>query len=175
MEPRILICAIPDEVRGLVGININFSGVGKINAAWTTHKVITQFHPKLIINYGTAGTLKKSLRGLVRVTGFVDRDMDATPLGFELGQTPFEPGVLIGKPGLICGSGDTFATKKPRIGCDIVDMEAYAIAKICKEYNVDFRCYKYVTDGVNINSPEDWQKNLQNGCKEFERDVLNTL
>ena len=43
-----------------------------------------------MINYGTAGNLNKKLKGLVEVTQFFQRDMDASPLGFKIGQTPFD-------------------------------------------------------------------------------------
>ena len=86
---------------------------------------------KTIINYGTSGAVG-NLSGLIEPTGFVDRDMDVRPLGFELGQTPFEEGIRIGHKGIIVGSGDTFATSTPEIKCDLVDMEAYAIARVCK-------------------------------------------
>ena len=56
----------------------------------TLKKVIKNYAPSLIINYGTAGSLNKELRGLVEVTRFFQRDMDATPLGFKIGQTPFD-------------------------------------------------------------------------------------
>ena len=59
---------------------------------------------KTIINYGTAGAVG-NLSGLIEPTGFVDRDMDVRPLGFELGQTPFEEGIRIGHRGIIVGSG----------------------------------------------------------------------
>ena len=102
---------------------------------------------KKIINFGTAGAIS-NVTGLVEVTGYVDRDMDVRALGFKLGQTPFEEGVMIGRRGLVVGSGDSFAIEKPEIKCDIVDMEAYAIARVCKKYDVEltdegFECSCY--------------------------------
>ena len=43
----------------------------------TTEQVIKDYKPKVIINYGTAGSPNPNITGLVKVTGFVDRDMDA--------------------------------------------------------------------------------------------------
>jgi len=110
MEKLVVLCAIPEEVEGLYGTIVHFTGVGKINAAAETEKIINDSKPELIINYGTAGAVNKNISGLVEVTGFVDRDMDATPLNFKLGQTPYETDIMIGKPGIVCASGDTFAT-----------------------------------------------------------------
>ena len=168
MNNTIVLCAIPQEVEGLFYTEIFFSGVGKINAAATTEKIIQEHKPKLIINYGTAGSLDPSIKGLVKVTGFVDRDMDARPLGFDLGQTPFEDGVLIGKCGIVCGTGDTFATSTPEIGCDIVDMESFAIAKTCLKEGVTFKCFKYISDSTDENSANDWELNVRKGNELFK-------
>ena len=66
--------------------------------------------------------------------------MDASPLGFEVGQTPFEEDIEItfGREGVTCGTGDEFVTSTPKLKTDIVDMEAFAIAKVCKLKNIDF-------------------------------------
>ena len=33
----------------------------------------------------------------------------------------------------ICGTGDSFETGLPKVSCDLVDMEGYALAKVCKK------------------------------------------
>jgi hypothetical protein len=38
MEKLVVLCAIPEEVEGLYGTVIHFTGVGKINAASETEK-----------------------------------------------------------------------------------------------------------------------------------------
>ena len=163
------------EIEGLYYTDVFLTGVGKINAAATTEQVIKDYKPKVIINYGTAGSLNPNITGLVKVTGFVDRDMDARPLNFKLGQTPYEKDIMLGTPEVVCGTGDTFATSKPKIDCDIVDMEAYAIAKICKKYEVDFLCYKYISDSADTKASNDWEKNVAKGCKLFKEEVLDKL
>ena len=90
-----LIIALPQEAEGIEGYSVYLSGCGKVNATIATMKAIHDGH-NLIINYGSAGSVSDVI-GLVEVTGYVDRDMDAIALGCELGQTPFEEGVLIGK------------------------------------------------------------------------------
>jgi len=177
MKKTIILCALPQEVEGLYDTEIFFTGVGKINAASKTEEIIREYKPDLIINYGTAGAVNPSVSGLVQATGFVDRDMDATPQGFKLGQTPFESedGILLGTSILVCGSGDTFAVEKPKIDCDIVDMEAYAIAKICKKHKVNFLCFKYISDLADGDAPDDWAKNVAKGCKQFKEQVIDNI
>ena len=106
-----IIIALPEEAEGLKGHSIYLSGCGKVNATIATMEAIDA-GAKRIINYGTAGAVE-DISGLVEVTGYVDRDMDVRPLGFKLGQTPFEEGIRIGKRGLVVGSGDSFAVGKP--------------------------------------------------------------
>lgn len=175
MINTIVLCAIPEEIEGLYYTDVFFTGVGKINAATTTTQIIKDYKPKLIINYGTAGSIKPNINGLVQVTGFVDRDMDARPLNFKLGQTPYEKDIMLGQPDVVCGTGDTFATSKPKIDCDVVDMESYAIAKVCKKYEVEFLCYKYISDSADSNASDDWAKNVAKGCKLFKEEVLDKL
>lgn len=175
MNNTIVLCALPQEVEGLYNTEIFFTGVGKINAASTTEQIIKDYKPKLVINYGTAGAVNSNIKGLVQVTGFVDRDMDARPLNFKLGQTPFEKDIMLGTPEVVCGTGDTFATEKPAIDCDVVDMEAYAIAKICKKHKVEFLCYKYISDSADDSASTDWEQNVAKGCKQFKEQVLDKL
>ena len=111
----LILVAIKEELskKDLPNIQIHYTGVGKINAAIKTLKVIKNYAPSLIINYGTAGSLNKELRGLVEVTRFFQRDMDATPLRFKIGQTPFDDisEISFGSEGYTCGTGDSFLTK----------------------------------------------------------------
>ena len=162
-----LIIALPEEAEGIEGYPIYLSGCGKVNAAIATMKAVNDGH-KSIINFGSAGTVS-DITGFVEVTGYVDRDMDARALGCDLGQTPFEDGILIGNTGIVCGSGDKFATSKPEIACDIVDMEAYAIAKICLKERINFRSFKYISDSADENSASDWEENIHKGNTLFQQ------
>ena len=163
----VLVIALPEESEGIQGYPIYLSGCGKVNATIATMRAIRDGHD-YIINFGSAGSVT-DVTGLVEVTGYVDRDMDARALNCELGQTPFECGIMIGKPGIVCGSGDTFAISKPEIECDIVDMEAYAIAKTCMKEEVKFRSFKYLSDSTDENSANDWEENVHKGNSLFQQ------
>tara|TARA_B100001769_G_scaffold236173_1_gene200862 strand:+ start:475 stop:1014 length:540 start_codon:yes stop_codon:yes gene_type:complete len=164
----IFIAALPAETPNL--INFHYSGVGKINATMKVLELIRNYKPYKIVNYGTAGSISKELSGLIKCTSFVQRDMDARGLmDFKLGETPFDQISTISfeGEGYICGTGDSFAQTSIEINCDVVDMEAYAIAKVCKLKGIDFECYKYISDYVDENSDQDWQKNCAKGAKLF--------
>ena len=53
------------------------------------------------------------------------------------------------------------------IPADVVDMEAYAIAKVCKKHNIEFLCYKFVSDGANSDSLSDWRTTVSLGQEHY--------
>ena len=177
---RILILvAVKEELseNDLPDLNVHYTGVGKINASFKTLEIIKECSPTHIINYGTAGSLNEGLKGLVEVTRFFQRDMDATSLGFKIGQTPFDDiaEIDLGNYGFSCGTGDSFVTQIPTLKTDLVDMEAYAIAKICYMKDVKFRCFKYISDNADTDAHDDWIKNVAEGKKLFIKKMKNLL
>ena len=50
-------------------------------------------------------------------------------------------------------------------GNDMADMEAYALASVCEDYNVPFRCFKYISDDGN---PKQWEENCKKGVELFK-------
>ena len=167
----LILVALKDELDAneIGDFKVYYSGVGKVNAAIKTLPVIQKHSPDLIINFGTAGSLNPRLSGLLEVGSFYQRDMNASPLGFEVGQTPFEEDIEItfGREGVTCGTGDKFVTSTPILKTDIVDMEAYAIAKVCKLKNIDFRCFKFISDNADNEAKDDWVDNVSLGAKLF--------
>ena len=180
IKNRVLILvAVKEELceKDLPNFNIHYTGVGKINASFKTSEIIKEYSPTHIINYGTAGSLNKELRGLVEVTRFFQRDMDATSLGFKIGQTPFDDiaEIDLGSRGVSCGTGDSFVTQIPKLKTDLVDMEAYAIAKICHMKHVKFRCFKYISDNADADANDDWIENVSAGKQLFIEKMKNLL
>ena len=165
------------NAKDLPGLHIHYTGVGKINASIKTLEVIKEYSPAHIINYGTAGKLNNKLKGLVEVNRFFQRDMDATSLGFNIGQTPFDDieEINFGNNGFSCGTGDSFVTQPPKLKTDLVDMEAYPIAKICYIKNVKFRCFKYISDNADAQANDDWSENVSAGKKLFIERIKNLL
>ena len=164
---KLFIAAIKKETIGLD--YFKHIGVGKINATYHTLRLIKAHKPKIIINYGTAGAINNELKGIVECTKFYQRDMDVRGLNFALGETPFDSikEIIISKNGSSCGTGDSFVNKKIDMKIDVVDMEAYAIAKVCMLENIKFRCFKYISDNADKNANIDWNKNLTLGAKAF--------
>jgi adenosylhomocysteine nucleosidase len=93
-------------------------------------------------------------------------------LGFAIGQTPFEKGVVLLNgdiEDMCCSTGDNFVNDitKEEVISDVVDMEAYAIAKACKQADVNFRCFKYISDSADENANDDWAKTVADGEEHY--------
>jgi len=174
MNKILIVCALTKETQSKLMINDLphlYTGVGKINATYELTRTLLDDRNDfdLVINYGTAAS--KTYSGLVDCTRFRQRDMDARPLGFDIGETPFDnkPPMVdfshiknpIGK-NLTCYTGDSFVTDIKDM--DVVDMESYALAKVCKRLDIDFVSYKYISDDGNA---DDWEKNCGIGVDKF--------
>lgn len=171
--------ALPNESKGLfeqAGIEVHYSGIGKVNAAFKAFEVIQKTGCKVLLNLGTAGSSHFDAHALVEVTQFVQRDMDVSPLGFAVGVTPMDDdhpaeirldSYFQHLPAGICGTGDSFEIGQPKVPCNLVDMEGYAIAKVCKKLGVRLVSVKYITDGANETAHLDWEENLLLGARKL--------
>jgi adenosylhomocysteine nucleosidase len=162
------------------GVEIMYSGVGKINAAITSIKAIHQYSPKRILNFGTAGKIRPELQGLLEIGKVIQRDMDAEPLA-PRGSTPFctRPQEYLSTGQFLCGSGDSFVTSKdPWLqsqGVDVVDMELFAIAAIAYEHHIPWQSFKYITDEANESSGSEWQAKVHHGQDLFLEQIQDIL
>jgi len=166
---KLFVAALKEET---VGLDYFYhTGVGKINATYNLIKLIHKYKPIEVINYGTAGAIKKGLSGIVECTKFYQRDMDVRGLlDLKLGETPFDNlnGIINSEDGYSCGSGDNFVNKQIEMEIDLVDMEAYALAKVCKLEGIDFKCFKFISDNADSNASLDWIENCKKGAKLFQ-------
>ncbi len=182
--PNVLVVmAVPAESAGVfeaAGVPVLYCGVGKINAAVALTRELRRYdhHAQplpLVLNVGTAGSPAHATGSLLECHEFMQRDMDASGLGFALGVTPFDevpPRLTFARrfPQLtaaVCGSGDSFVTSVSPADWAVVDMEAYALAKVCWIEKARFACVKYVTDGADHAAAHHWQSNLHKAAEEF--------
>jgi adenosylhomocysteine nucleosidase len=179
----LIVMALPQESRGLLesaGADVLYTGVGKVNAAATLARRLAEIRCAgialpLVVNMGTAGSRRIPAHTLVAVTRFSQRDMDVSGLGFAAGVTPFDPAPavlevpsLLGHlPGVLCSTADSFATHLHEVSGDVVDMEAFALARVCLAEEARFACVKYVTDGADSDSATHWEAALDNAAHAF--------
>ncbi len=162
------------------GVEVLYTGVGKVNAAIALARRLAELgrdggRLPLVVNFGTAGSASLPAQALVACRRFVDRDMDVGALGLAPGVTPFDPlppvlefpAAFPGLPEAVCGSGDSFSTEHGGFDCDVVDMEAYALAKACRIEGAGFACAKYVSDGADANAARHWKENVAGAADRF--------
>ena len=197
----LIVCALKQETQGQLtegsinDWNVLYTGVGKVNATYKLTERLADYHyvePKLVINYGTAGSRKIKKEQLVDCTKFIQRDMDVRGLGFMKHQTPYEsingmviqyrtepPSPLFNPIGknYTCGTGDSFveSLEKGDTNINVFDMEAYALAKVCRNFDVPFISFKYITDNVNEHSAKDWTENCSAGIHLFKSQILSKI
>ncbi len=181
----LVVVALRAEAAGVfeaAGVPVLYCGVGKVNAAIALARELSRYSLRdqpmpLVLNFGSAGSRCFDTGTLVACHQFVQRDMDVRGLGFALGTTPYDdaPAMLCFDPlftqlpAAVCGSGDSFATTAAAVDCAVVDMEAYALAKVCWREGAQFACVKYVSDGADHTAASDWQRNVHKAADEFLR------
>jgi adenosylhomocysteine nucleosidase len=183
LPSTLVVMALPVESSGVLeaaGVPVLYCGVGKVNAAIALTQELARYAQQdqempLVVNFGSAGSRCHPSGTLVSCHAFVQRDMDVSGLGFPLGVTPYDeaPSMLIFDPvfahlpAALCGSGDSFAMAEIAVDCEVLDMEAYALAKVCWHEEARFGCVKYVTDGADTSAAEDWQRNVHRAAEQF--------
>ena len=180
-EDTIIVTALAGELPEALPEKVLFTGVGKVNATYVLTRYLTS-HPEIkrVINYGTCGGAYNVKPGtLVKATTFLQGDMNC---GNKLAQGPgitFGDDVAVsgridfGTDGVICRTQDQFVEDFEALEIfqhlvndetfNIVDMEAYALAKVCAMMGKDFICYKFVSDTADENAADDWHENVAKG------------
>ncbi len=175
----LLVFALESEAQDLfLDLNPVFSGVGKVNASYRLMKALSAWRhekgkdPDLVLSLGSAGSTHFNFGEVVNCTRFIQRDFDTTDLGSQPYETPFEETSVCLENGIafdgfsqgVCGSGDNFVTKGEACDWNLVDMEAYALAKICCCEKVPFACFKYITDGADDRAASLWKEKHGNSA-----------
>jgi adenosylhomocysteine nucleosidase len=183
-QPKpLIVMALPQESRGALeraGAQLLYTGVGKVNAAAALARRLAELRcagtaPTRVVNLGTAGSRTIAAHTLVACNRFIQRDMDVSGLGFPAGATPFDdtpaviefPPAFTHLPQALCSTADSFATHLHTVDGDVVDMEAFALAKVCLLEGMSFACAKYITDGADSDSASHWEEALDAASRSF--------
>ncbi|MBK5722789.1 nucleosidase, partial [Dysgonomonas sp. Marseille-P4677] len=154
------------------------TGIGKTRSAMKLTKALSADRPDLVLNMGTSGSYKHRVGDIFVCRRFIDRDYESVKLpGIEyeidLTANHAESQILLdwlsadGNIGT-CNTGDSFVTEISTMDGDVVDMEAFAQAVVCQEFQVPFISVKYITDIIGENSVKHWEDKLSDARKELE-------
>ena len=152
------------------------TGVGPVEAAVVLTRTLAELHarerlPDLVISLGSAGSARLEQAEVYQATSVAYRDMDASPLGFVKGATPFlDLPVVVDLPFRIPGiaeaslstganivSGATYDT----IAADMVEMETFAVLRACQSFGIPLIGLRGISDGkVELKHIGDWTEYL---------------
>ena len=151
-------------------ISVCYTGLGKVRATAAAYQQLTQSSFDLAINLGTCGSHRFEVGTLVEAMSFVERDVDLSAVGIPVGFFPGAEGKIVSQkkylknlPSAICGTGDRIDLVPPRVDCDIYDMEAFALAFVCKKLSVPLVVIKFISDSSVENVGTQWKENLIRG------------
>jgi adenosylhomocysteine nucleosidase len=153
-----------------------FTGVGPVEAASAASAVLAGLDaraslPDLIVCLGSAGSRTLEQAEVYQVSQVSYRDMDASPLGFAKGLTPFldlPAGIDLPLriPGLHSASLSTGAAiisgaAYDAVAADMVDMETYAVLRAAMRFSVPLIGLRGISDGKReLRHYHDWHEYL---------------
>lgn len=153
-------------------INPLMTGVGPIEAALGTgialHALADAGHrPDLVVSLGSAGSRTLEQGAVYQVASVSWRDIDASPLGFAKGVTPFvdhpvdtplaTPIPSIPRVRLSTGSNIVSGVAYEAIDADMVDMETFAVLRACQRFRLPLVGLRGVSDGAaDLHHYDDW-------------------
>ena len=83
---------------------------------------------------------------------------------------------MVDNKGFTCYTQDKFATTIPEGYCNCVDMESYALAKVCMVFDKKFKCMKFISDIIGQgDQTSDWEANKALGVEMFESSLKDLI
>ena len=152
------------------------TGVGPVEAAIALTRTLSGLdaenqRPDLVVSLGSAGSARLEQTEIYQASSVSYRDMDASPLGFEKGRTPFLdlpvavelplriPGVPTAS--LSTGANIVSGPAYDTIDADMVDMETFAVLRTCHAFNLPLIGLRGISDGKQeLKHVDDWKEYL---------------
>lgn len=152
------------------------TGVGPVEAGVATAVALARLAaagalPDLVVSLGSAGSRVLEQAAVYQVASVSYRDMDASPLGFPRGITPFldlpaELPLRTPVPGLArvrlsTGANIVSGAGYDELDADMVDMETWAVARACMAQGVPLAGLRGVSDGAaDLHHIDGWTEYL---------------
>ncbi|WP_136685401.1 5'-methylthioadenosine/S-adenosylhomocysteine nucleosidase [Falsirhodobacter xinxiangensis] len=149
------------------------TGVGPVEGAVALAAALAGMpkRPRLVVSLGSAGSRTLMQAEVYQVSGVAYRDMDASPLGFARGHTPFLdlparidlPYRIPGLPtaSLSTGANIVSGAAYDQITEDMVDMETFAHLRAAALFGVPLIGLRGISDGADdLRQLTDWTQYL---------------
>jgi adenosylhomocysteine nucleosidase len=153
-----------------------FTGVGPVEAATATAAALAALAakrklPDLVVCLGSAGSRSLEQGEIYQASHVSYRDMDASPLGFSKGATPFLdlPPVVelplripsIKSARLSTGANIVSGAAYDPIDADMMDMETYAVLRAAMRFSLPLVGLRGISDGdKELRHFDDWHQYL---------------
>lgn len=152
------------------------TGVGPVEAAVAVSSALAAMTasgdlPDLVVSLGSAGSRSLEQAEVYQAASVSYRDIDASPLGFEKGRTPFLdlPAIVplphripgIPEASLSTGGNIVSGAAYDGIAADMVDMETFAILRACQRFGLPLIGLRGISDGAaELHHIDDWTEYL---------------
>ncbi len=152
------------------------TGVGPVEAAVVLSHALTRLEatgdlPDLVVSLGSAGSRSLEQAEIYQATSVAYRDMDASPLGFEKGRTPFidHPAIMplplripdVKEASLSTGGNVVSGAAYDLVAADMVDMETFAVLRCCQLFGIPLIGLRGISDGrQELKHVSDWTEYL---------------
>lgn len=150
------------------------SGTGLVNMATATLRTALELNPEKVINLGIAGAVNDNFSAgqIIKAEKFnIFSSVDIPESSQNIWESSY--------PSIGRSNGASLYTslhpvwneqdknKLKELNADLLDMEAYAFAKVCKEQQVDFEVIKAISDNLQKKSQAEFLTNAQKAIKEL--------
>lgn len=168
-----------------------FTGVGPVEAGIAMARTLARLEhrgemPDLIVSLGSAGSRTLEQTGIYQAKSVNYRDMDASPLGFAKGHTPFLdlpahvdlPWQVPGIPAvrLSTGANVVSGAAYDAIDADMVDMETFAVLRAAMGHGVPLIALRGISDGAaELHHIDNWTQYLHIIDEKLAHAVDSTL
>ncbi len=143
--------------------------VGGANAAAIAARLIIQLRPDAVLFMGTCGSLRADLKkgDVVAASEIVNGDLNLSKfnadlpiqtIALEAGPASLRPARFYSASAFVDESGKTALVGKG----DVVEMESFAIARLCQELGVPVWVIKAVSDDFDGNAKDEFMQFLKN-------------
>ena len=172
MSGLLVVVAVPQEATHIVGTEIVLTGIGKVAAAMSVTRAIIEQRPTSVLNVGTAGALHDGLEGVHVIGRVIEHDVDHAGLGALIHQELIGEIVLDADADTTLATGDAFvsdANQRAAIGqrAHLVDMEGFAVARACQQFEIPCRMVKVVSDTASEDAAATWQEQADLTAREI--------
>ena len=166
-----------------LSVAVVLSGAGQNNAETATNVVLDVFAPKLICSAGYAGGLSARLKQLnlcIPEQVVRESDMQALDLSQPIPQktAPLPDKLTLLTVNDVVESPRQKRALHERTGAEIVDMETFAVAEVCRIREIPFLSVRVILDGVEDRIPKDIIKILESmdkGASRFSGALLGSI